>query len=372
MQNETALMPLSADMAELTQIEAAKVPDRRDAPPKRVPRNLSNLEKAAVVVRFLLNEGADIPLEELPVDLQTRLTQQMGRMGLVDRVTLDAVVQEFAEALDGIGLAFPHGLAGALDAMDGKIAASAAERLRREAGVRRIGDPWTRLRGLDAAELAEIAQGESTEVAAVLLSKLDTPLAAEMLGKLSGPVARRITYAISRTGSVTPDAVDRIGWSLAAQLDAKPVAAFADGPEKRVGDILNQSAAATRDDVLTALDAQDEEFASSVRKTLFTYSDIALRVKPRDVPAIVRVIEQDTLVIALAASTDETEAASAEFLLGHMSTRMADNLREEIEENGPVKRADGEAAMTAVVSAIRALETDAILELVARDEDEAT
>ena len=152
----------------------------------RVPRRLDSTAKAAIVVRLLLNEGADLPLEDLPHDLQARLTQQMGKMGLVDRVTLASVVHEFAEALDGVGLSFPHGLAGALSALDGKISPQTAARLRKEAGVRQAGDPWARLRAQSVADLAKMAQAESIEIAAVLLSKLDVAKAAELLGKLPG------------------------------------------------------------------------------------------------------------------------------------------------------------------------------------------
>lgn len=371
MKDDNALMPLDAEMFDFDDTPAVTRmggPPVADAP-RRVPRQLSNLEKAAVVVRLLLNAGAEIPLEELPEELQARLTKQMGQMGLVDRITLDAVAEEFAEALDGIGLSFPHGLAGALSAMDGKIAPTTAARLRREAGVRQMGDPWQRLRALPPEELAEIAQAESTEVAAVLLSKLDTAKAAALLGQLPGPVARRITYAISQTGRVTPEAVDRIGWSLAAQLDARPILAFADRPEKRVGNILNQSAPATRDQMMTALDEEDATFASSVRKVLFTFTDIPARLSPRDVPAVVRVADQDQLILALAAATEGDEATVAEFLLGNMSSRMADNLRDEIRDKGKVKRSEGEAAMTALVGAIRGLEDDGALQLLSPDEE---
>ena len=109
---------------------------------------LSGKAKAAIVVRLLLNEGADVPLEELPDDLQLELTQQMGKMRLVDRQTLHAVAAEFAEQLENIGLSFPNGLAGALTAMEGKISRHTHSRLRKEAGVRQFGDPWERLRKL--------------------------------------------------------------------------------------------------------------------------------------------------------------------------------------------------------------------------------
>ncbi|MEM7318070.1 MAG: FliG C-terminal domain-containing protein [Pseudomonadota bacterium] len=366
MRNQLAAMPQNAAFDETGSSGPPTAVEER-----RVPRLLSRREKAAVIVRLLLNEGADIPLEDLPDALQAKLTHQMGRMGLVDRVTLTAVANEFAEALEGIGLSFPHGLVGALTAMDGKIATSTAARLRREAGVQQIGDPWVRLQALPADELARIAIAESTEIAAVLLSKLDTAKAAELLGHLPGATARKITFAISQTANVTPEAVDRIGWSLVAQLDARPVRAFEDAPEKRVGDILNQSPSEQREDILSALDETDDTFAKGVRKVLFTFPDIPLRLLPRDVPLVTRAVEPEVLITALAAASEDN-APAAEFLLSNMSARLADNLREEIAERGPIKPADGEVAMTALVTAIRAAEANGELELAQADEVEDT
>ncbi len=342
-------------MVQMTPDAQAPASDQETDTPRVVPRALSNREKAAVVVRLLLNEGADIPLEELPDLLQEQLTHQLGQMGLVDRVTLASVAQEFADALDGVGLSFPHGLAGALDAVNGKIAPATATRLRKVAGVRQIGDPWQRLREVPAEDLAEMAKAESTEVAAVMLSKLETAKAAQLLGHLPGPTARRITYAISKTTNVTPEAVERIGWSLAAQLDQRPEPAFRDGPGERVGAILNQSAAAMRDGLLTALDEEDVDFAKTVRQSIFIFSHIPTRIQPRDIPAILRGVEQPVLVTALAGASTDEDLATAEFFLANMSSRMADNLREEMAERGKVKQTDSEDAMSQIVAAIRAL-----------------
>ncbi|WP_083445150.1 flagellar motor switch protein FliG [Ruegeria sp. 6PALISEP08] len=343
-----------------------------DTTPRLVPRALTNRQKAAVVVRFLLNEGADLPLEELPDDLQEKLTHQLGEMGLVDRVTLDSVAQEFSDALDNIGLALPHGLAGALDAVNGKIAPKTAARLRKVAGVRQIGDPWQRLRDIPVEDLAAMAQAESTEVAAVMLSKMDTAQAAQMLGHMPGPVARRITFAVSKTANVTPEAVERIGWSLAAQLDQRPAQAFDDGPGARVGAILNQSAAATRDDLLSALDEDDADFADLVRRSIFTFAHVSTRITPRDVPVILREVEQPVLVTALAGAAADDDKASVEFLLSNISSRMADNLREEMGERGRVRQSEAEDAMTQVVGAIRMLVDTGTIALIENDEDEET
>lgn len=331
---------------------------------------LSRKQKAAIIVRLLVREGADVPLTDLPDALQVDLTQQMGAMRYVDHATLADVVGEFADELDSIGLHFPNGIAGALNELDGKISPQTAARLRKEAGVRQVGDPWTRVKALPVDRLLEFVKSESTEIAAVLLSKLDTAKAADLLSRLPGPQARRITYTVSLTANVTPDAVDRIGLSLASQLDRDPVRAFAADPDARVGAILNNAPSSQRDELLSALEEEDSTFADQVRKAIFTFDNIPERVQIADIPALTRVVDQDTLIRALAAAAQAGKDNIVDFLLDNMSKRMADNLREEIEDAGKIKPKEGEAAMNAVVGGIRQLADAGEITLMIPDEDE--
>lgn len=317
---------------------------------------LSGRAKAAIIVRMLMNEGADLPLDELPDELQASLTQQMGQMGLVDRTTLFAVIQEFAEKLDGVGLSFPKGIDDALSSLDGKISPQTAARLRKEAGVRMKGDPWDRLRALTTEELVPMVLAESTEIAAVILSMLDVKHAASLLSQIPGTEARRIALAVSQTANVTPEVVDRIGLSLATQLEERPVPAFAAEPGQRVGEILNLSPATMRQEMLDALEQEDQEFAQSVRKSIFVFGHIPDRIAPKDVPAIIREVDQAELVQALSYSQTTSDAAAVEFLLTNISSRMADNIRDEITELAEVSQTDGETAQNSVISAIRLLQ----------------
>lgn len=339
-------------------------------PGKAAP--LSQREKAAIVVRFLLSEGAEVTLTDLPDDLQSELAVLFGSMRHVDRATLANVVSEFAEELEQIALLFPRSMTGALTALDGRISPQTAARLRKEAGVRQAGDPWDQLRTIPVETLLPFLTSEATEVAAVILSKLDVAKSAELLGRLPGTTARRIAYAMSKTGAVTPETVYRIGLSLALQLDSSPDRAFAEDPEKRVGAILNLSTAEMRDDVLSGLDEDDQTFAQGVRRAIFTFSHIPARIDPRDAPKIIRAVDQATLVEALVHATaqgGEMEQAAA-FLLANISTRLADGLREEVTQSGKVKAKTGEAAMTAVIIAIRQMEESGELSLISPQTDQ--
>lgn len=339
------------------------------ARPLPAPRNLSQREKAAVIVRFLLAEGAALPLAKLPDHMQAALAEQMGQMRLVDRTTLAHVVDDFLAELEQVGLAFAGGIEGALQAMDGHISANAASRLRRLAGAGAKADPWDRLTALPVDRLLPVLTEESTEVAAVMLSKLPVAKSAELLGRLPGDKARRVAYAVSLTGNVDPETVRRIGAALASQLDAQPLRAFDSGPVERVGAILNVSGAETREAVLSGLEAEDAGFAAEVRRAIFTFVHLPSRVVARDVPKIIRIVDQPVLVTALAgAQINAEQTAAAEFLLANMSQRMAQGLREEMAARGKVKPKDAEEAMTAVITSVRQLEGAGELVLIQPEE----
>lgn len=334
-------------------------PPRREAPVAVAASRAapSPREKAAIIVRLLMAEGAQVPLASLPDHMQAALTEQIGQMRLIDRATLSSVVEEFLTELEEVGLSFPGGIDGAIDLMGDHISPAAASRLRRIARASGRGDPWERVMALPSPKLLALLAGEGTEVCAVVLSKLSVARAAELLGELPGDRARRVAFAMSLTANVDPETVRRIGQSLATQIDQQPLRAFETGPAERIGAILNITANATREQVLSGLESDDAGFAQEVRRKIFTFDLIPARLAPRDVPKVLRMVPQDVLITALAAAgSQEKLAPVTEFLLQNISQRLAQSLRDELEASGPVKEKEGEAAMTEIIAMIRQLE----------------
>ena len=329
--------------------------------------NLTSREKAAIVVRLLLTYGAVPALSALPETKQTELAVQLAKMTPVDQETVAAVATEFADEIERIGLSFPTGLDGALGILDGVISDGATARLREMAPSSFRGNPWDDISKADSERLVPYLEAESTEVAAVILSKLSVDKAAEILGKLPGERSRRITYAISQTAGVAPGVVHRIGASLAEQLEARPIVAFDDGPVKRVGNILNYAQASVRDDVLAGLDEDDKVFADDVRAAIFTFANIAERIAPRDVPRIQRDLDPDDLTM-IVAGAQGPDVASVDFILENISKRLAQGIRDDAKELGEPKLEDMEAAMLRVVSVIRGLEAAGEIFFVAKEE----
>jgi flagellar motor switch protein FliG len=316
------------------------------------PLRLTGRQKAAILVRVLMAQGADLPIASLPDDLQAALAEQIASMRLVDRETLRSVIAEFSALLDSVGVTFPAGIDDTLSLLEGRITPGARGVLRRRAGEQ--ADPWPRLASIPDERLRPVIAAESLEVGAIILSKLPVAKAAGLLSSLPGDRARRIATTMAQTTAAAPALVQTIGQTLLDQLDLVPEKAFATPPEERVGAILNATTAAIRDEILAGIETDDAEFARQVRRAIFTFADIPARLAGRDVAKAIRGIDQARLVTALAGASGP-DAAAAEFLLANLSQRMAAALREEMAERGQPRSRDAEAAQAELVSAILAL-----------------
>ena len=100
---------------------------------------LTPRQKAAVIVRLVLAEGDDIDLARLPTGLQTDLAQEMALMGVIDRDTRNAIVAEFCDRLESVGLSFPGDIDGTLDLLGTHLSPDTTDRLRRMAAAGKAG-----------------------------------------------------------------------------------------------------------------------------------------------------------------------------------------------------------------------------------------
>ena len=137
----------------------------------------------------------------------------------------------------------------------------------------------------------------------------------------------------------------------------------------RVGAILNITPSVMRDEVLKGLEETDAGLAEQVRKTIFTFAHIPARILARDVPKVLRGIDQPTLVMALAGARGPG-AEAAEFILANLSQRMAATLREEMAALPKIRDRDADAAQTALVSSIRDLAEAGELVMIADEEED--
>lgn len=101
----SALTPMDSDVVlpgELPDF-GAPAPGGGMPPFMAAPRQLSKKQKAAIIVRLLLAEGAELPLGNLPEHMQSDLIENMTEMRLIDKATVAAVIDEFMSEMEEVG-----------------------------------------------------------------------------------------------------------------------------------------------------------------------------------------------------------------------------------------------------------------------------
>jgi len=330
---------------------------------------ISKQQKAAILLSVLIKANVAPNLDDVSTSSLKDVVEIMANFGDVDRITVDMVVLEFLTELGEFGLSMRDDLEGTLTALKGHVSDKVLDAIRKAFVRSPDVDVWTRIASADAPDIRTCLEGEHIQIAALTLSKIPSTLAAEVLGELDPPHARAVMLAIINAGDITDEVIEIIGNTINDSLFNDTDMDSTDKTSvERAGDIMNYSQSETRSRLLDDFDENDPETAEKIRKVMFIFTDIPDRILPRDVSAVTRAVPPETLLRALkGAQTDAPQAA--EFILSSLSSRAAQQLREELEEMEPIKKKDMDIAMNEMIASIRTLESAGTITLIMEDEE---
>ena len=343
---------------------------QKPAPPLALKRPLdaeiTKQQKAAILLSVLIGAGATPDLDQIETASLKNIVDIMASFGEVDRNTIDLVILEFLSELQDFGLSMRGDLEDTLTSLKGHVSDTVLEKIRKAYVRSPAVDVWVRVASADAQQLQQCLENEHLQVAATVLSKIPSTLAAEVLGKMPPHNARATMLAIINSQEIPSEIIKLIGESIGETMFAQDgPSTFSKTPVERAGDIMNFAQSEIRERLMEDFGKSDPDTAERIRKVMFTFADIPDRVQPRDVSAITRTVPPETLLQALKGAPTE-----AEFILSSLSSRVADQLREELSELETVKKKDSDAAMNAMIVGIRQLEEDGGITLIVEEENE--
>lgn len=327
---------------------------------------LTRAQKAAVVLCLLGRDTARSVFESLGEDELQRFAQAMAGLGQIDEATVGEVVAEFLGEVGGGG-AMRGGVEKARALLAEHFDPPVVERLFGELEGAGGGDVWARLAGLEPKAVAAMLGREHPQSAAVIVSRLPPEFAGKVAGQMSAEAVSKIFLAIRRMRRLDGRLVEMIGANVAQALLQGGGQGPAHQPPEQVAAIMSNTRSDLRDLVMGLMESADAAFAEETRRSMFTFEDIPERVRGRDIALLVRSVENEVLLAALA-GTDEATQAARDFILGNISTRFAEQIGEEIAELGEVPPREVERAQRAIVARIQALVKAGEIRLIRQDD----
>ena len=329
---------------------------------------LTRAQKAAVILCLLDKDGAAPVFEKLDEEAIKSFVSVMARLGQIDGATVRSIVSEFLRELARNEESVHGGARVAMTMIGNYLGDAAAAKFSEGLDLHAEKDIWKRMSLVNPRILAEFITREHPQASAVILSKLPPEHAGKVISEMAPEEVQQIFLFFKRMKTLGARSVDMIGTSIGKSLFAGRVNATTLTPAERVGAIMNYTASQLRDDVISQIEEQDPEFSEAVKRNMFTFGDIETRVARNEVSVIVRAVESEILVKALAGA-ETTAPGTKKFILANISSRMAEMIVEEIKEAGNVKRKDADEAQAEIIKTIRELELAGEITLIKDEED---
>lgn len=311
-------------------------------------------KKAAILLLALGEDGAADVMKNLEEAEIQQVGYYMSRFTDVSPEELDIVLEEFYRnsvmADEGVNISSsPDFVKNAL------TKALGADRAKELSDNLRAGEEEAGLEALRYAEpimIANYIRTEHPQTIALILSYLkNAEQSSAVLRDLPESLQADILYRMAVIESIPPGVISEMNEVLTEEMKTAGSMATSVGGVEPVAEILNSVDKATETRILSSIEETNPELAEQIRELMFTFEDMAL-IDAKQMQLVMKDVDQADMVLALKTASD----AVKELIFGSMSSRAAEMVREDLENLGPAKLSDVEAAQQKIIKVVKKLE----------------
>ena len=313
-------------------------------------------KKAAILLLALGEDAAAEVMKNLEESEIQQVGYYMSRFTDVSPEELDIVLEEFYRnsvmASEGVSInASPDFVKNAL------TKALGADRAKELSDNLSAGQDEAGLEALRYAEpimISNYIRNEHPQTIALILSYLkNVEQSSTVLRALPESVQADVLYRMAVIESIPPGVVAEMNEVLTEEMKTAGSMATSVGGVEPVAEILNSVDKATETRILASIEESNPDLAEQIRELMFTFEDMAL-IDVKQMQIVMKDVDQADMVLALKTASD----AVRELIFGSMSSRAAEMVRDDLENLGPAKISDVEAAQQKIIKVVKKLEED--------------
>ena len=314
---------------------------------------LSGRQKAAVLCMALGTEAAARITQQLSAEEAEAISYEIARMDHVGREIAEGVLNEWLELICAADSLSQGGVEYAREVLEAAYGPQkAAVLLKRIQSQLAESAGLHRLRKADPQQLGNRLRGEHPQTIALILAHLDPGHTAAVLKEIDTAVGSEVVYRMAKMDKVSPELLNLIERSLGSETDLAVAQGMstAGGPAA-VAAVMNLINPTLEKELLDQLAANDPELCEQIKNLMFVFEDL-ITLDDRSMQRLLREVDSKELALALKVASEELKGR----IMGSMSQRATEALKEEMEYLGPVRVRDVEGAQANIVSQVRALE----------------
>lgn len=286
-----------------------------------------------------------------------RILASVSRFEIIPASTLDRVLEEFQEAIGKHEVSIQGGREQAMRLISGAIGDDRASRLREKLGRDEKRIDWT-LRDYSPEFVAEQLGQEHPQSIALILAQLPSERGAAVVAFVNEEVRAEVMLRVANLETVSSDVIHELEDEIATMFSRQVGAPTPLGGTEVAAKLLNGVSKADGQLILDKMDSRDPEIAADIRKQMLTFNDLE-SIDKRGFQALLREVPTEDLVIALKTASDEMK----EKVFSNVSSRAADQIKEESELLPPMRLSEIEQVQRTVVDLARRLEEEGVVSI---------
>ncbi len=310
-----------------------------------VPR----LDQAAILLMTLGETDAAEVLKHMgPKEVQ-RVGTAMSQMQDVTQEQVEGVVQLFLDEVGGrtsLGVGADQYIRSMLtQALGSEKATGLIDRILLGGNTTGLDT----LKWMEPRSVADIIRNEHPQIQAIVIAYLDGEQSAEILEHFPEKVRLDIMMRVAALDTVQPAALQELNSILEKQFASSAGAQQqALGGVKRAAEIMNHLESTIETELLDGIKDVDEDLGQEIQDLMFVFENL-VDVDDRGIQSLLREVNTDLLKVALRGA----DTKLMEKILGNMSRRASELLRDDIEAMGPVRVSDVESAQKEILGIAR-------------------
>lgn len=333
------------------------------------PTELTRPQKLAVLLCMLGPDSAAQVLKNFDEREMELIIGEMGKLELISHELQHQVLREFASVAVQASTSVAGGAEIVRLTLEKAVGQSRAASI-----VGRAGNggpqpvPSEILRPIieaDSRELFNAVKTEHPQTIALMTSYLPPECASAFLNQCPVELRDKIVERLAMLQPTPIEVIEQIVAILSRKLGVKPTRAISEtGGVKSAATLLNVLDRTMSKVVLTSIEERNPDLSKSIRAKMFTFEDLT-RLDTGGLQKVMREVDTRDLAISLKKASYQVKTA----LLGAISKRAAETVKEEIGFLGNLKAKEIEAAQTRIVDIVRRLEGEGELDLNPQEEN---
>lgn len=330
-----------------------------EAPPELNLEKMTKQQKLAALLVMMGPQNAAELLKVMEPGEVEVVSAEMTKLGLISQEVQQGILQEFSEVAVQASTALRGGVDYTRHTLEQALGLfKASDIVGRVSPMRTPVAAMQQVIDMDARNIVNLVKAEQPQTIALIISYLTAEKASQVLAMLRSEVRETVVERLASMAPIPVEVVEKVVEVLNLKLGGKqPRALNQTGGIKNAADVLNSMDKNLSKSMLISLEERNPELGQAIRQKMFTFEDLAA-LEPAALQKVLREVDMRDLAVSLKTANEIVKVA----LLGSISKRAAETVKEEIAFMGPLKLKDIEAAQQRIIEVVRRLESEGEIE----------